>query len=50
MDQLGGTVNEAVAEQVDADEEHVLQNLYDRALNVWNDVVAAEEAFWPELR
>lgn len=49
VDELGVIIDEAVAQQVKIDGEHMLQHLYNRALGVWNDVIAAEEAFWPEM-
>lgn len=50
VDQLGNIIDEAVVHQVNTNGENKLQHLYDRALSVWNNVMAAEEAFWPRMR
>ena len=49
VDQLGAIIDEAVAEEVRRGGAHMMQGLYDRALTVWNDVMMAEEAFWPTV-
>ncbi|KAL2109141.1 hypothetical protein VUR80DRAFT_2939 [Thermomyces stellatus] len=49
VDQLGDIIDAAVAEQVKIEGDHAMQGLYDRASKVWDDVIAAEEAFWPKV-
>lgn len=49
VDQLGDIIDAAVAEQVKSEGGYAMQGLYDRAVKVWDDVIAAEETFWPEV-
>lgn len=49
VERLGGIVDEAVEETVNALGEEVRPGLLKRAEKVWRELVAAETAFWPDV-
>lgn len=50
VDQLGDIINDAVDEQHKVHGSDAEMHLLGRALKVWEEVIAAEEGFWPEVR
>ncbi|KAF5018666.1 hypothetical protein F66182_9341 [Fusarium sp. NRRL 66182] len=49
VDDLGRIIDDAVAKEVDKNGEDVKERLFKRVEGKWQDVLKAEEAFWPAV-